>query len=219
MVTETVTTQSGRLERLAERATRLSKRTTRLSERTTRLSERTTRREGAGRGRGRPARLAPGVRKLVLTAHVVLSVAWIGLAGCLIALAVVGLDSGEAWAYEAIGVLGGTFLTPLSLGAFVSGVVLSLGTKWGLLRYYWVATKLVITVGLIAATQLALGRFIAEAAELAAAGDPVGELGRSVLGGSIATVVLLVVMTVLSIYKPWGRTSRGNKAIRAGAPS
>ena len=160
--------------------------------------------------------MRPGVRKAVLTAHVVVSVAWIGLAAGLIALAVVGLDSGEAWAYRAIGVLGGTLLTPLSVSAFVTGIVLGLGTKWGLVRHYWVAAKLVVTVGLVLAAQLALGRFISAAAERAAAGDPIGELGRSVLSGSIANLVLLVVMTVLSVYKPWGRTRHG-KAVLKGA--
>jgi hypothetical protein len=153
------------------------------------------------------------VRKLVLTLHVVSSVGWIGLAGCLIALAAVGLGSGQAWVYQATGVLGGTFLTPVSLSAFLTGVVLGLGTRWGLLRHYWVAAKLFITIGLIVAAQLALGRFIATAAERAAAGDPVGDLGLSVLNGSIANLALLVVMTVLSIYKPWGRTRRGKRIL------
>jgi hypothetical protein len=152
----------------------------------------------------------------VLTAHVVLSVGWIGLAGCLIALAVVGLGSGEGWVYRAIGVLGGTFLMPFGMGALVTGLVLGVGTKWGLLRHYWVAAKLVGTVGLILGSQLALGRFIATAAERAATGDPTGELGRRVLDGSVANLVLLVVMTVFSVYKPWGRTRRG-KAILKGA--
>lgn len=153
-------------------------------------------------------RMGPSLRKLTLTAHVVLSVGWIGLAGSLIALAVVGLGSGEAWVYRAIGVLGETFLLPLGMGSLVTGILLGVDTKWGLVRHYWVAAKLVGTIGLVLATQLALGRFIASAAERAAAGGPVGEPAQSVLGGSIANLVLLIVMTVLSVYKPWGRTRR-----------
>lgn len=160
-------------------------------------------------------RLSPGWRKGVLTAHVVLSVGWIGLAVSLIALAAAGLGSGETWPYRAVGLLGGTFLLPLSLSAFLTGVLLSLGTKWGLVRYYWVAAKLFATIALVVAGQLALGRFIATAAERAA-GDQVGEVGQRVLDGSIANLVLLVVLTVLSVYKPWGRTRRG-KAILKGA--
>jgi hypothetical protein len=163
-------------------------------------------------------RLSPRWRKGVLTVHVVASVGWIGLAGCLIALAAVGLNTGEAWVYRAIGVLGGTFLLPVGMSAFVSGVVLGLGTKWGLIRYYWVAAKLFGTVVLVLAGQLALGRFIGTAAERAAAGEDVGEYGLRVLDGSIANLVVLVVLTVLSVYKPWGRTRRG-KALLKGAGS
>ena len=39
-----------------------------------------------------------------------------------------------------------------------------------------------------------------------------------VLDGSIANLVVLVVLTVLSVYKPWGRTRRG-KAFLNGAGS
>jgi hypothetical protein len=167
---------------------------------------------------GRRDRLSPGWRKGLLTAHVVLSVAWIGLAGCLIALATVGLNTGETWVYRAIGLLGGTFLLPVGMCALVSGIVLGLGTKWGLIRHYWVAAKLFVTIVLVLAGQLALGRFISVAAERAAAGEDVGEYGLRVLDGSIANLVLLVALTVLSVYKPWGRTRRG-KALLKGAGS
>ena len=36
------------------------------------------------------------------------------------------------------------------------------------------------------------------------------------LSGSIANLVLLVALTVLSVYKPWGRMSRG-RAVLNGA--
>jgi hypothetical protein len=35
-------------------------------------------------------------------------------------------------------------LVPLSLGSLLTGLVLSLGTTWGLLRHYWVLIKLLI---------------------------------------------------------------------------
>src|SRR5829696_5406048 len=69
---------------------------------------------------------------------------------------------------------------PVGMGALVTGVLLGLGTKWGLLRHYWVAVKLLVKVGLILASSR-----------------------TSVLSGSIANLVLLVALTVLSVYKPW----------------
>lgn len=38
---------------------------------------------------------------------------------------------------------------PAAIGALVTGVLLSLGTRWGPLQHYWVATKLALSVGVI----------------------------------------------------------------------
>lgn len=39
--------------------------------------------------------MAPGLRKLALTAHVTSSVGWMGAVACFLALAVVGLTAGD----------------------------------------------------------------------------------------------------------------------------
>jgi hypothetical protein len=90
------------------------------------------------------------VRKAALTAHVVCSVGWLGAVVGSLALAIAGLihrrpaeDAGhlprvrgDRW----------FALVPLSMASLATGVVQSLGTKWGLFRYWWVVVKLVITV-------------------------------------------------------------------------
>jgi hypothetical protein len=104
-------------------------------------------------------RLAPRGRRLWLTVHVITSVGWLGLDLGLLALGVTGRwftpRAGELGVYRAIDLLGYAAVLPLALLAALSGVVLSLGTPWGLLRYRWVAIKLVLTVGAAAATILA----------------------------------------------------------------
>ena len=35
----------------------------------------------------------------------------------------------------------------VSLATLLTGIVLSLGTKWGLLKHYWIVAKLLLTVG------------------------------------------------------------------------
>jgi hypothetical protein len=39
---------------------------------------------------------------------------------------------------------------PLAMATILSGVLPSLGTRWGLFEHYWIVTKLVLTVGVIA---------------------------------------------------------------------
>src|SRR5918994_6669623 len=103
-------------------------------------------------------RLSPSQRRLALTAHVSVSVAWIGLELGLVVLGVAGLASDDSdtvrAAYVAAGLLGPAMIVPFAAGTLVTGVVLSLGTKWGVVRHWWVVAKLAITVGLLAAAVL-----------------------------------------------------------------
>ena len=76
--------------------------------------------------------------------------------------------------------------------------VQSLGTEWGLFRYYWILVKFVLTVGAVTVLLLhvpAVSRRSGVVAEVVHAG-----------GG----LLVLLATTALSVYKPWGRTSRGS---------
>ena len=94
--------------------------------------------------------LRPRLRKFALTAHVVSSVGWLGAIGVFLALSVLGLTGQDApkvrGAYLAMEAIGWFVLVPLSLVSLLTGLVQGLGTKWGLLRHYWVVVKLVINL-------------------------------------------------------------------------
>src|SRR5690242_1243183 len=91
-----------------------------------------------------PLRLPPRWRKTVLILHILSGVGWIGVDFALLPLAITGLttDDGEtaAASYRAIALLVPWTIPALSLLILITGVLLGLGTKWGLLRYWWVAT-------------------------------------------------------------------------------
>ena len=169
-------------------------------------------------------RLSPRARKLTLTAHVVASVGWLGAVATTLVLAVAGVASQDGQTvravYPALEVLGWFALVPLSLASLLSGLVISLAGKWGLLQHYWVVTKLVIN--LVASIVLllymqtlgALAETAGSAAELSAirSSSPVLHAG--------AALVLLVAAAILSIYKPAGRTRYGwrKQRVPSGAP-
>src|SRR5687768_12536382 len=94
--------------------------------------------------------MSPRVRKLALTAHVTSSVGWIGAVTAFLALAVIGLISQDAQtargAYLVMEPAAWYVLIPLAFGSLLTGVVMSLGTTWGLFRHYWVLFKLLINV-------------------------------------------------------------------------
>ncbi len=177
--------------------------------------------------------MPPRLRKLVLTAHVVASVGWLGIDVALLTLGVTGLATHEPEvlraAYVAMGLFGAFLIVPVSLGALVTGLVLSLGTRWRLLRHYWVLAKFALTAAATAAVILALRPRLGEAATRAL-NVPLGALATGGVGDSSVTLVAapgvallaLSTATVLSVYKPWGRTPYGRRqAARraAGSPS
>jgi hypothetical protein len=157
--------------------------------------------------------MSPRLYKLLLAIHLIVSVGWLGI---VIAKAVLGLAAvtsdvagHSAAMYVSMDVLNVAF-PPVAIGTLVTGVLLSLGTKWGLLRHYWVATKLVLTVGVIV-TAVQLGDRAMRSATSAPAGDGT-MLGIAwppatlLLSLAVAHVLMLAVATVVSVYKPWGRT-------------
>src|SRR5262245_63037520 len=92
----------------------------------------------------------PTLRRLMFTTHVTSSVGWIGAALVFLALAAIGLSSQDEptvrGAYLVMAPAAWFVLVPLAHASLLSGIALSLGTSWGLFRYYWVAVKLLLTV-------------------------------------------------------------------------
>ena len=157
-----------------------------------------------------------GVRKLALTAHVTTWVSWLGAVVAFLALAVAGLTSHDAQtvraAYLAMELTGWFVIVPLSVASLLTGILQSLGTPWGLLRHYWVVVKLVMTV-LATAVLLVHMRPISFVASVAAttalsSADLRGVRTQLVFDAGAALLVLLVT-TTLSVYKPRGLTAYG----------
>src|SRR5260370_374466 len=94
--------------------------------------------------------MTPGLRKFALTAHVITSVGWFGAVAAFLALSIAGMTSQDAQlvraAYLVMGLTTWFIIVPLALASLLTGVVSSLGTKWGLFRYYWIVVKLLITI-------------------------------------------------------------------------
>lgn len=119
------------------------------------------------------------VRQVWMILHVACSVGWLGVLVACLTLLIAAHDTAAA-------TLTGVFFLPATLLVLLTGVVLGLGTRWGLVRFYWVLTKLVVALVLLAV------------ANLAAPGVP------ALTFLTLATSFALV----LSVTKPWGRVNR-----------
>lgn len=162
-------------------------------------------------------RKSPTVRKFALTLHVVSSVGWLGSVVAFLALSFAALTSREAQTvratYLSMEIMGRWALVPFSIASLVTGIIQSLVTKWGLFRHYWVLAKLLINVlaSVILLSYTQTLRSLADVAvkqlwsneELAILRSPTTAIHG--IGG----LLLLVLATVLSIYKPAGLTAYG----------
>jgi hypothetical protein len=161
--------------------------------------------------------MSPGLRKLALTAHVSTSVGWLGAVASFLALAVAGLTSPDAQtvrgAYLAMELTARFVIVPLSFASLLTGLVQSLGTKWGLFRHYWVVAKLLINVfaNVVLLIYMPTLNYLADVArEMTVSGDDLGGLRNpSPVLHAGAALLLLIVATVLGVYKPRGMTRYG----------
>jgi hypothetical protein len=88
------------------------------------------------------------------------------------------------------------FGIPLSFASLLSGVVLGLGSKWGVRRTGWVAAKLALILSVIVVGALILGPSTAAMAD--------GRGGREVvlIAAGAYDVLALSAATWLSVFKP-----------------
>ncbi len=161
--------------------------------------------------------LSRRTRRAVLVLHVVVSVGWLGLTAALLALGIAGAasrDRGTAGAaYPAMRILVDWLVPPVSLLSLVSGLVLALGTHWGLARHRWVLTKFWLTLAATAASILALRPVIGRAADAVVAGLAVPAGGRDLVIAPSVALTLYVFITAISVTKPWGRTRRRGRTL------
>ena len=162
--------------------------------------------------------MTPRVRKFALTAHVASSVGWLGAVAGFLALAVAGLNSQDDQlvraAYLAMELTAQLVIVPLALASVLTGLVQSLGTTWGLFRHYWVLVKFVITIfaTIVLLQQLEPLAYTADAAAgMTLSGTDLREERISLVAHAGGGLLVLLVPTVLSVYKPRGMTRYGRR--------
>jgi len=117
-------------------------------------------------------------------------------------------DNTRALCYRALELFAVWPLFTTGLVCLAGGIVLGIGTKWGLVRYSWVAIKLVLNIVLTALVLVALRPGVIEAAEQGrrfAAGEPASLAVGDLIFAPILSPTFLLIAFVLAVLKPWGR--------------
>jgi len=157
------------------------------------------------------------LRKFVLTIHVTSSVGSLGAVTVFLVLGIVGLASQDAQlvraAYRTMELIAWFVIIPLVLGSLLSGLVQSLGTSWGLFRYWWILAKLLLTAVAVVVLMLQMN-LISDVAQIAAKvtisyADFRAARISLVLPHASGGLVVLIVAAALSVYKPQGMNRYG----------
>ena len=162
-------------------------------------------------------RLSSRLRKFVLVVHLTVSVGWIGTVVAYLVLVVAAMTTRESQTLSAVWLtmelIGQFAIVPLALISLLTGIIISLGTKWGLFQHYWVLISLALTLfaTLVLLQHMQTVSFFAGIAATMSSADT-GSL-RNGLSGELfhAGVGLLVLLAiqVLNVYKPHGLTPYG----------
>lgn len=162
----------------------------------------------------------PHFRKFALTAHVIFSVGWLGAVVPYLALAIAGLTSRDAQmvraAYLSMGLIGWFVIVPLSVAALLSGLVQSLSTQWGLFRHWWILAKLLLTAGaflILLRHMQAVSRMSRLAGETILSGADFRALRVQLVVHPAGGLLVLLAITMISVFKPWGMTAYGRRQV------
>lgn len=167
--------------------------------------------------------MTPRVRKLVMVVHVLFAVSWLGLTigNVTMALTALTTDNPELQhaMFRAMNVIGGTLLLPISLLTFLTGLLQAFATPWGLLKHKWVLTKFLLTSVAVLLTPFSLLPGLRENVAIVDS-TPAGQLAdigasgwNGLLSSGGVSLTIYTTCLVLSIFKPWGRTKRGQRAL------
>lgn len=167
--------------------------------------------------RTRPSATRPGERrhltaterKAALLAHVIVTSIWLGAVVVNLFLGVSAAvtnraDLADAY-YVAMDRVVNQVMPAGAIATIATGLLLSLATRWGLVRHYWILAKLVLAVATVAVGVTVIDGAIQDtlAARTTTGGASASDL---LLPGIMATPLMIASAATLAITKPWGRT-------------
>jgi hypothetical protein len=155
-------------------------------------------------------------RKWLLTLHLLFSAIMLGGAVAFLILSITAASTSDEGmlkaCYTSMHVLAKTSVKASTIGALVTGILLSMLTKWGLFQYYWIIAKEALTllstllgpIGMYLWTLKAVTLTSTEG--LIVLQDPVFIVNNNQLWvGIMLQIISISAMFVISVFKPWGK--------------
>ena len=157
-------------------------------------------------------------KRWLLSAHILCAVAWLGAALCSLIFSLTALFTIDAHllnaTYVFADILDKAILRGGAIGALITGILLSVLTQWGLIRFYWIIVKeivsvLCIVVGIIISGWNDNAISLTAHKGLQVFHNPLYLTNRTlVFMGICFQILALSGVIVISVFKPWGQRKR-----------
>jgi hypothetical protein len=159
-------------------------------------------------------------RKWLLILHLIFIAIWFGNTVIFLILSIAAsLTTDEnvvLSSYTIMHLLAQTSGRASIIGSVVTGILLSLFTKWGLFKFKWIIAKEILTllsvgIGIVGIYYWTLHAFTMVSLEGIAAFQNQSFIinNYQLFGGIILQILSLAAMIVISVFKPWGRRKNG----------
>ncbi len=158
--------------------------------------------------------MSKSMKCLVKTIHILSACLWLGAAACIMLL-----QSLKGWSddsrllialNESFSILDFALIIPAAMGSALTGLLMCRKTSWGITRYWWIITKVILTFSLILIGTALLGPWQLRLLELSSRpanglSGTYGTIRMLFTAVGFLQVLWLIGILTISVRKPWGK--------------
>jgi hypothetical protein len=154
-------------------------------------------------------------KKWWLSAHILFSAIWLGVTVTFLILSISVLLTNDNQVikayYSSMLKIEETAGRASLIGTVITGLILSIFTKWGLFKFYWIITKEILTLFCLVLGFIFIYYWTINGIHFSeeAIGDNFIENHYQLMIWIIIQVILLAILFILSVFKPWGQRIKG----------
>jgi hypothetical protein len=160
-------------------------------------------------------------RKWLLTFHILFSAIMLGGAVVFLIMSITAASTSDEGMLKAcftcMHILAKTSVKVSTIGALVTGILLSMLTQWELFQYYWIIAKEALTLFTILLGPIGMYSWTLKAVNLTTA-EGLDALhnaafivnNNQLLVGIILQIISIAAMFAISVFKPWGKRKQKN---------
>ncbi|WP_099159207.1 hypothetical protein [Virgibacillus ndiopensis] len=147
-------------------------------------------------------------RRWLITVHILFAAIMVGNMVTFLILSITVATTNDPQlmksSYQIMHVLSKTSVKASTFGTIVTGILLSVLTKWGLFKFYWIIAKEALTIVPFVLNMWGMYYWTSDAIDMIQkSNNPM--LQTELWTGIIIQLISLVLMFVLSVFKPWGK--------------